>query len=358
MNQFAGELALVLLVVGITLLGVITYLKNQSLKLNRAILQLYRLNHQVNQDVLDFIDQAWDILETFGFEGLYGEIDWFGEEVSYQKGRQTKYEYPIYLHEDEMAIKLRLYHQKLGGEKQMMAEVLQHAFLILLSQDLLSKKSQLNLSYRRLEKYRLFLQHDVKNLAQFIRLLTDQVSLASTDQEKIHVMTRLKELLPAISERSARVVDQFKFDQPNYGDVDMVDLGSLIEELAKGLELRVNLVGDAKVLSSKNLVKQIIVTLLENFKDHQQQDFLQALEVHLNQRSSIAEVTILQPGKLSEVVKAERMFEPFWTTSEGGMGLGLYITRELLKISRGEIHFIEQDGCYGFKAVIPAIPQE
>ena len=38
MNQFAGELALVLLVVGITLLGVITYLKNQSLKLNRAIL--------------------------------------------------------------------------------------------------------------------------------------------------------------------------------------------------------------------------------------------------------------------------------------------------------------------------------
>jgi C4-dicarboxylate-specific signal transduction histidine kinase len=51
------------------------------------------------------------------------------------------------------------------------------------------------------------------------------------------------------------------------------------------------------------------------------------------------------------------MFEPFWTTSESGMGLGLFLARELLKQFNGEIEFFhhKKDGVFGFHISVVGI---
>ncbi len=69
------DLALGLLLVGITLFAVILYLRLQSNRLRDYLLKLYLINRQVNQDVLDFVDQAWPILEAAGFKSLQGRFN-------------------------------------------------------------------------------------------------------------------------------------------------------------------------------------------------------------------------------------------------------------------------------------------
>ncbi|CAN8139190.1 hypothetical protein THIOSC15_1300008 [uncultured Thiomicrorhabdus sp.] len=47
------------------------------------------------------------------------------------------------------------------------------------------------------------------------------------------------------------------------------------------------------------------------------------------------------------------MFEPFWTTSESGLGLGLFLARELLKQVSGEIKFQQGSQHFGFILSLP-----
>jgi signal transduction histidine kinase len=50
-----------------------------------------------------------------------------------------------------------------------------------------------------------------------------------------------------------------------------------------------------------------------------------------------AEVSIRDTGPGIDMTIADRLFEPFYTTKSGGMGMGLAISRDIVKSHRGEI---------------------
>ncbi len=54
-----------------------------------------------------------------------------------------------------------------------------------------------------------------------------------------------------------------------------------------------------------------------------------------------------------KAVVSERLFEPFWTTSQSGMGLGLFLTRELLQKVGGTVAFYQTEDTLGFKVCLP-----
>ena len=344
---------------GVLLGAVGFYLRIQSQQLQKAIANLYTLNRAVNQDVLDFIDQAWLFLAQNGFQTMICNSVWYGESQTSTKGVAASHalqSFEIHIEEDAIRLHLVLTAPKWRGEKQLLLEMVLQTFEMLLSFNVANKTKQFFVSQKRLEDYQLFVQHDTKNIAQFIALLESQVSQAQTDTQKLKLVNRLKDLLPSVVLRAHRVTEPL-WNSKSFDDVQPLSLKSTIQTLARSMLLPVTVEGDAQVMHSHTLITQVFHNLLDNFKAHSQD----LGSVHVNIKMDAFWVSV---DLWSDVIKplpqlsSQRVFEPFWTTSKSGLGLGLFIVRALLVKVQGQVKLVQTEKSLGFQVVLPTHSEE
>lgn len=349
-------LPFIFLVAGLFLLLVGFYLRYQSRRLQKAIANLYELNQSVNQDVLDFIDQAWLFLAQNGFQNMHCDLLWYGEPQTLQKGTEdikAIQVYDVVIEEGGIQLSLRLRARKYRGEKQLLLEMVLKTFEMLLAFDVANKTKQFFLSQKRLEDYQLFVQHDTKNIAQFITLLASQVNQADSVEQKVKLVERLNGLLPSVVLRAKRITDPLLLKSPSFDDIQPMSLKELIQTLAQSMMLPIRIEGDAQVMVSQTLMTQVFHNLLDNFKAHIQG--LGQVDVTIERQTPQSVQVTLTTETSADVPKlsAPRLFEPFWTTSKSGLGLGLFIVRALLVKVGGEVHFFQNDHQLGFKVDLP-----
>ena len=352
LSSFSLDLAAGLFLMGSTLLAAFFYLRSQSYKLKKLILKLYQINAEVDRDVLDFIENSWPVLQSAGVRGLKGAIDWYGEEKKLSKGVEAVESFPIVIDERDIQIHLVLTTDSLHGENRLLSSLVLQTFMMLLSHSVSSKMSQFLMSQKQLERYQLFVQHDVKNIAQFISLLATQVEKASSEEAKLKTMDRLAMVLPSISEKAHKVISQLRQVDIVLDDVAKVSLSYEIEKVARVLELSVQVEGEETVFVSEVLLSQVLNNVLANFKDHSPAGTeIFVLIKPVNQDVCIEFSRLAMDS--DQAVASERLFEPFWTTSQSGMGLGLFLTRELLQKIGGKVMFYQTEDCFGFKVRLP-----
>jgi signal transduction histidine kinase len=69
------------------------------------------------------------------------------------------------------------------------------------------------------------------------------------------------------------------------------------------------------------------------------------------------EVSVRDRGPGLPDVSAERLFEPFFTTRDGGTGLGLHVSRRIVLSHRGRLEAENAEGGGArFRVVLPAAP--
>lgn len=333
-SEWAGELAFSAILIGLTLILVVWYLHAQSRRLKKAILKLYEANRAVNQDALDFVDQAWPILNAAGFKGMKGQITWFGEVKQIEKGKEAALSYHVNLAEGGMDFQLLVAAPRLRGEKKLFAQLIFQTFKSLLVLDVSNKNTQFFLSQKRLHKYQLFVQHDIKNLAQFIQLLADQVREAESEDDKKLLVDHLKKVLPIVTERAEKTIKQMTLSSGSFQSVEPIEFASEIARIAQGLGIKYQLHGVYCCSMSYTLFEQVIQNVLENFQHHA---YGKPLLIDVMPDGHVIFSMARQAGQ--DDLQSERLFEPFWSSSEEGMGLGLFITRELLSTVGGAIYF-------------------
>lgn len=352
LSSLSLDLAAGLFLMGSTLLGAFFYLRSQSYKLKRLIQKLYQVNADVESDVLDFIECAWPVLQNAGIRGLKGSVLWYGEKKTVLNGEEAVESFPIVIDERDIQIDLILFTNALHGENRLLSSLVIQTFSMLLSHNVSSKISQFLMSQKQLERYQLFVQHDVKNIAQFISLLDTQIAQAASMDAKMKVMDRLAMVLPSISEKANKVISQLQQVDIALDDVAVVSLSYEVEKVARVIELSVRVEGEETISISEVLLSQVLNNILANFKDHSPV----GTEVYVLIQQ-VEECVSLEFSRLTldsdELVESERLFEPFWTTSQSGMGLGLFLTRELLHKLHGSVSFYQTEDTLGFKVLLP-----
>jgi signal transduction histidine kinase len=364
--EYIIDISIGLVTIGLTIFLVFFYLKKRSSFTSGLILELYKLNKDVNQDVLIFIDQAWSILENSGFQKMFGKVSWYGEPKDISFGKKPGFllkmyllkskRYLIEIDEGDISVKLTLIvKQNIQAENKLIAEIIYQTFSMLLFSNVNSKNMQFVLSKERLERFQLFIYHDVKNLAQFISLLTTQVKNLQTDQEKIVLVDRLGKLLPSLSEKVQKITSHMHYGKENFSDVERFDLIEQLKYYADINELSLDIKADEKsvyIYISSMVLKQVFTELMHNFKAHCLVSN-SLIRVDILKKKEIMGLEFTTKKDKKEAVVAERMFEPFWTTSKSGMGLGLFIIREILKKSGGKIEFKQSNNDIVFEVYLP-----
>lgn len=106
---------------------------------------------------------------------------------------------------------------------------------------------------------------------------------------------------------------------------------------------------DLIVYADENLITQVVLNLLKNAMQaigHEQADGWIELKAYCNAEEAVI-IEVSNNGPIIPPEEAEHIFVPFFTTKEGGSGIGLSISRQIMRLSGGNISLKS----------IPAIPK-
>ena len=174
----------------------------------------------------------------------------------------------------------------------------------------------------------------------------------SAPQENVEAASDLSEGLQTIRKRSEGLlhfVDAYRnltrIPKPNFHVVPVKILFEQVRQLmraqvaAKAIALSVKIEPESlEVTADPDLVEQVLINLLLNAiqaVEHRAEARI-ALRAFLDDRGRVnVQVSDNGPGILPEVL--EKVFIPFFTTKQGGSGIGLSLSRQIMRLHRGTI---------------------
>lgn len=336
------QVYLSLILVGMTIGLVMAALWYKARRASMLNLALIRLNEQHGFDTPAFLTHAWPLLARSSLRGIGWRLDWFGVRKEGQsgvtKGKLTERQVEV----GEMKVVVRFHRREGRGEQRYFEESLIETFMLLLRTDMLIKAGTTDAALSHMSRLNLFLQHDMKNIAQFIQLMGDQ--LASVPSGKEHkVLDYLRAATPLIRHRADRIVRTLTLGAAPAEPCRAVALRPLLKQLCElyGLEHAID--GDAAVEVAGNSLETVLDNILKNYQDLGLRDNIDQLHVDIAIRTQdgVVEVTLKVPHA-PRTSAPERLFEPFWSSTRDGLGIGLYQAKHLMELQGGAL-FATQD---------------
>jgi len=351
---------LIFVIFGLSLFFSAFYFRRQANKLSTAISDLHNINDEVQQDALDFFDKSWPVLESVGCVKLHANIEWFGERKNIVRGVKKPFRDGYCkshtINRDDMQFHLVIELTRNAMQPESMASVVIKTFIHILDDDLVLKQAEILASQKRLERYQLFVQHEIKNIAQFIQLLAEQIEMVDSVEAKAKLIDHVSETMPVMAQRARKTIDHMQGPSTDLNKGEKIPLQDIMKEVVDMYSLNASILGQATTDLPRQMLTEVFKNILGNFRDHPSSDRPIKIKVKQNPLNDAISVNIQNkystPG---QEFQPERMFEPFWTTSESGMGLGLFLARELLKEFSGHVEFYQNKSLaeFGFKVTIP-----
>ncbi|BCX70572.1 sensor histidine kinase [Pseudomonas izuensis] len=196
--------------------------------------------------------------------------------------------------------------------------------------------------------------HEIRNplgaISHAAQLLRESEELNGADQ-------RLTQIIQDHSQRMNRVIENvLQLSRRQQTVPQRLDLKpwlqQFVTEIREGANERQQIhlhiaPGDFKTLMDPNQLNQILDNLIRNAWRHSAQSHDRAqvwLELFIDPDSQLPILEILDDGAGVLPDHQAQLFEPFFTTSYQGTGLGLYLSRELCESNQARLDFKPRQG--------------
>lgn len=348
------QIYLYLIVTGATIGAVLFYLWRQSRTASRINLDLIRLNERHKFDALAFLRDVWPLLSEAGLRGMRWRMDWFGVPVEGQAGQLSGTSQHRDIQVTEMKLAITLYQPNTRDERRYFNETLIETFLLLLRTDMLIKAGTTDATFAQMSKLNLFLQHDIKNIAQFIQLMADQLAAIPAGKEP-QVLNYLREAAPIVRHRADRIVRTLTVGEQHPEPTRTIELRDMLAEICGLYQLDHEISGSAEVHAPVNTLDSALDNILKNYSDMTQRDIAihPFVSLVIANKDEGIEIIIGACG-VPVVAHTERLFEPFWSSDPAGLGIGLYQAKQMLESCHATLSTrLSQSGQLQFRILFP-----
>lgn len=326
----------ILILVGCTIAAVLAYLALQARSTASVGLALIRINEQLHFDTPAFLQHAWPLLSQAGLRGIAWRLDWFGVPLDFQAGELGNHSIRKEIEVGEMKLAIA-FQQYRHGERRYFDETLIETFLLLLRTDMWIKSGATDATFAQMSRLTLFLQHDMKNVAQFIQLMADQLANVPEGKEQ-QVLNYLRSSAPLIRHRADRIVNTLTAGQAHAEPSRKIQLADLVVQICKLYRLECRISGNAMVDAPENTLDSAFDNILKNYSDigARNPGVTPLVWVAITESESVVSISI-KASNVPPVTHIERLFEPFWSRDPAGLGIGLYQAKQMLESCHGSI---------------------
>jgi len=352
----ASNLALIFLVSGLALLAAAAYLTRRVMT-HRALLgKLLKLAKDAI-DPLQLPAAAWPILREGGINRLNYSGWWFGQAVLDNFGLNESSSHPFsfkVIAEGDINLHFRLYSGAKHGESRLFTENMSGVLRLLLETAVHRKMEALSAALSEQARLSLYMQHDLRNLAQWVTWLSADLGAESNDADLLAVAKRLQSCAPHAATRARRILDATcKSDLPK--TIETFRLSEVIREAAEHAGLPVTIDFDAQIRMRRDLLDRTLDNLFSNISKPLRENPELMVAVSISRRTDNVMIIINIPF-IKDGIKTEMLFEPFNSGRPGGLGLGLYQARKSMIEAGGDLAATICGRNICFSLSLPATP--
>ncbi len=203
------------------------------------------------------------------------------------------------------------------------------------------------------------LAHEIRNPVAAIRGAADEMRYSVDDQE---MTARLAQIAIRESDQLDQIVGGFlDFAREPAMRREHFDARTLVEEVGESLSRRfdtvqvvVNLSGEACMISAcRSELKQVILNIGNNAAEAMEGEGV--LTLTAGRQQGVVEVRVEDEGPGIDPDQVSRIFEPFYTTKETGVGMGLSVCHRIVTAHDGTIRVTSRErGGSAFAIRLPA----
>ena len=345
------ELYPYLIIVGSSILLAAGWLLYQYRTQLQQTAELIKLNEELAYDLPDFLRQCWQVLGKSGFSGLYWQLDWFGTRMEGSHGERSSHAIEKHFEVQEIRLHLTLYHRRHSLEQRYFSTAQADNFFLLVRMNLWIKLGTVQGAFKQAAKINVFLKHDVKNMVQLLRLSSEQ--LLQAEAERPQLLESLQNAVPAVLERAEHMlralnehpgITQLAVPDPTevHALAELPELPAILRQSAALHDLNLKLDLDpgetGKVRVRREALVSIVDNLLANYsrQAHQAKGQVPLLHIRIYRIADTVH-TLIRDIHGKPFPWPERLFEPFWSESGNGRGIGLYQARQQAAAAGGKL---------------------
>ena len=224
---------------------------------------------------------------------------------------------------------------------------------MLLSHTRLAEERRGAAEMEALHRFSAFCLHDLKNLASRLSLVVQNAEAHRDDPAfwksvMLTVADTVKKMMALMSKLSLKTARQGVAESVDVQEVIAQTLESLNGALSGRVEIACERV--PPVLIVKEQLQQVLLNLILNAGQAIRANGAQAeapggaVRISFQQVNGFVVVTVADTGPGIEPDKLRTLFQPFQTTKEGGLGIGLFQCKRIIEAHRGSIHVESEVG--------------
>jgi signal transduction histidine kinase len=177
--------------------------------------------------------------------------------------------------------------------------------------------------------------------------LEDEIAELDTEKSR----ERLRRMRNTIAELDSLVCEVLRFSELPKPRITAIDVNTLVREVEtfakpessrKGLTVRMNLQKVPAIEADPIQIKQAILAILLNAIENSPSSGSIALATEAG--GSNVSIKVEDQGEGIQPAHRNRIFEPFFSTKEGGIGLGLALALKITHMHHGQISFASEVG--------------
>lgn len=361
------DAAVAFVVAGISVGLTMFWLRFLSRQHRRRMDQLLALREALHDDLLGTLVLRQKTLADLGLRSLDWRGNWYGSPVFTRLGAKI----PLNLHEgggilpfegerindrilhqkfqyDDISLEFRIGLKGLRGERHLFAVQAAEVLFAMIQGALAARQLALVAAASQRARVGVFLQHDMRNLAQWVQLVAEDFGSAQNDGELLARAKRLRKNAALATNRAERMsqallnpVWQASASAPlearEAPSLDRLDLAGHIRQAAELHQVEVELLGAAEVEWDSHALAAVLDNVLGNVSSLSREVMLPATcRIRVTQEAQSTRVCFETP-QIPLEIPLEKLFEPWSSSGSVNKGLGMYQARKQTQAAGGEL---------------------
>ncbi|MBM4271686.1 MAG: hypothetical protein FJ139_05960 [Deltaproteobacteria bacterium] len=338
---------------GLVIIIVLVYLRYLSRKTIRSFLELIDLNARLDFDLHAFLPEALPLLKKIKIEDFFYEIHYLDITVKKEQSEKGA-TIEKNLERNDYRIILGIVPRHSKGEQYYFNLIILEILALILEMDVLIKIKVIHEALYKFSRLQAFVLHDAKNLAQFIESLSYNVHRLENVERKESFINYLKETLTFQSRRGAKIISLLEMKQDTDGELSLektINMRLLLENLIQQYKLQCTIEGEASIVAEEYKVISIFDNIIRNIYDKSLMEKGITCLIEITNVGNLIKVMIADTG--SPVEEGARLFEPFYSTKSGGLGIGLFQSKNIAATMKGDIRALPWESGAAFEVVLP-----